>query len=772
MGDIGGSVKRSRQRQSVVSRHGGNLPPWKKLLFAAVAFGGFFVALEVVLAAFGVRPVLYSDDPYVGFAANIPLFVEQATPDGKVQMVTAPNKIGWFNKQSFPKKKASGAYRIFSVGGSTTHGRPYDDTVSFSGWLREFLPVADPSRNWEVINAGGVSYASYRVAALMEELAGYEPDLFLIYSGHNEFLERRTYRGLIEAPSFLPAAGGVLSRTRVYAAGLEAVRAASRLVERDSEESTELAPEVDEILARTVGPIDYTRDDEFRRQVIAHYRFNLNRMVDIAESAGAAVIFVIPASNLKDVSPFKSEHPDSFSTADLAQFDLLFKGAVEARAAAKPADALAALDDAARLDGRYADLHYQRGLALFDLRRFDEARGAFERALDEDICPLRILPEMKRIIAEVASARNVPLIDFASYIEGQSEHGITGADWFLDHVHLTKEGYREIALRLLDKMAGAQIVTFSPGWNEQALAAATQRVESRIDRVAQGKAFRNLARVFGWAGKSEEAARIAAKSIELLGDDPESYNVLGRRATQEGKTADAIRYFRQALAVNPDYADAHANLGNELLAQGELEDAMRHLRRAIELKPSLAEPHANLGLALAWQGKPDEALAEYRKAIGIDPRSPEAHNNLGAELTALGRPSEAEEHFRAALRTRPKYVDAHINLGLALNALNRGAEAIEHLREAIRLKPDSAEAHYNLGVALQLDEKLDEAVGHYNQALAIRPEYAQAHYNLAVALIAQDKSEEAIAHLSKALALEPSLVNDHPGIAELLKSGQ
>jgi hypothetical protein len=297
-------VKRPRNQPPFHWRSPSALPASKKFLFAAAAVAGFFVAFEMALAVIGVRPVLYRDDPYVGFAANIPLFVEQAAPDGTVQMVTAPNKIGWFNKQSFPNKKAPGTYRIFSVGGSTTHGRPYDDTVSFSGWLREFLPVADPSRHWEVINAGGVSYASYRVAALMEELARYEPDLFLVYSGHNEFLERRTYRGLIEVPSILPAAGGLLSHTRVYAAGRKVVRATANLLERTEAQPDELALEVEEILARTVGPIDYTRDEEFRRQVIAHYRFNLNRMVDIAESAAAAIIFVTPASNLKDVSPF------------------------------------------------------------------------------------------------------------------------------------------------------------------------------------------------------------------------------------------------------------------------------------------------------------------------------------------------------------------------------------------------------------------------------------------------------------------------------------
>jgi hypothetical protein len=172
----------------------------KKLLFAFVTVCGFFVLLEGLLGTIGVRPILYREDPFVGFASNVPLFVEEAAP-GATYMVTSPSKIRWFNKQRFLKKKPAGTYRIFTVGGSTTYGHPYEDPASFSGWLREFLPAADPSKQWEVINAGGISYASYRVSMVMEELARYEPDLFVIYSGQNEFLERRTYRGMTEAHS-------------------------------------------------------------------------------------------------------------------------------------------------------------------------------------------------------------------------------------------------------------------------------------------------------------------------------------------------------------------------------------------------------------------------------------------------------------------------------------------------------------------------------------------------------------------------------------------
>ena len=88
--------------------------------------------------------------------------------------------------------------------------------TSFCGWLRELLPVADPNQKWELINAGGISYASYRVAALTEELVEYEPDVLIVYCGQNEFLERRTYSGIIDMPESVRGLGAILSRTRIY----------------------------------------------------------------------------------------------------------------------------------------------------------------------------------------------------------------------------------------------------------------------------------------------------------------------------------------------------------------------------------------------------------------------------------------------------------------------------------------------------------------------------------------------------------------------------
>ena len=158
----------------------------KKILFSSLLLFGLALTTEVSLRVLGVGRAANFEDPFVGFDAKSPVFVSAEDSDG-MRLETAAGKQVWFNYQTFGRKKAGNTKRVFCLGGSTTFGRPFDDQTAFSGWLREILPLVDSSTQWEVINAGGVSYASYRVANVMEELCEYEPDLFVILTGHNEF---------------------------------------------------------------------------------------------------------------------------------------------------------------------------------------------------------------------------------------------------------------------------------------------------------------------------------------------------------------------------------------------------------------------------------------------------------------------------------------------------------------------------------------------------------------------------------------------------------
>jgi tetratricopeptide (TPR) repeat protein len=736
-------------------------PVWKQLLFTLITVVALFAAVEIVLVVVGVRPVLYDEDPYVGFSSYIPLFVEQTGPDGKTIMATAKNKLTFFNRQQFAANKPSGTYRIFCAGGSTTFGRPYDDVTSFCVWLRAMLPKADPSRKWELINVGGVSYASYRVAVLMEELVRYEPDLFIIYSGHNEFLERRTYGRIVNMPSAVRGLGAIMSRTRTYTVVKRAVDALGGPSSGTADERAYLPGEVETILENSLGPEEYHRDAELQRQVLNHYRYNLVRMVDIARSVGAKVVLVTPASNLRHCSPFKSEHRDELSDAKRKHWQSLFDHASETYAAGQWDEALKAVDEAITIDDRYAHAHYLRACVLWELERYDQGRTAFARAMDEDVCPLRALRPMLDIIIEVANERDVPVVDFAALVELESEHATPGENLFLDHVHPTIEGNRRLALALLEAMNKQGIVHFTSGWGDARIRQVTQDVENRLDSNAHGIALRDLSRLYRWAGKFEEGRKLGLRATQMVPTDAEAHLLVGANALELGRIDEAISHFRQALQIKPDYAEAHSNLGDALAKRSKFDEAISHYLQALQANPNYSHAYCNLGVAMSAKGRLEEAVTYFRRALRIKPDDADSHNGLGSVLVAQGRLNEAIDHFRRALQAKPDYVHAHCNLGYVLRSQGKLDEAITHFHQALQVKPDYVYAYCGLGATLQSQGKLDEAINCFHQALHIKPDCTEAHSNLGDALSEQGRLDEAISHYSQALQADPDYAHAH-----------
>ncbi len=268
------STPQSEPQTISPARH--ELSLWKKLAFAVLTVLGVLFTLELALWGCGVKPALYRRDPYAGFTPQVRHFqVEADSRSGELASLV-PSKRESFNDQRFPRHKPPGTYRIVCLGGSATYGRPFFDHTSFAGWLRALLPKANPSRNWEVINAGAISYASYRIKGLMAELAGFEPDLFIVYTGENEFLERRTYASVFETPGLLRNAAGLASRLRIATVTQRGLELAGLIKPIETIKSTGLHEEVVRIPVYAVGPEAYTRDETFKREVLSHYEAALS----------------------------------------------------------------------------------------------------------------------------------------------------------------------------------------------------------------------------------------------------------------------------------------------------------------------------------------------------------------------------------------------------------------------------------------------------------------------------------------------------------------
>ncbi|MEO8428339.1 MAG: tetratricopeptide repeat protein [Verrucomicrobiota bacterium] len=572
----------------------------KKVAFTAVAALLSLILLEGLLAIFGVRPELSVRDLYVGFSSRVPLFLEQVGADGRIFLATAKNRLAFFNSQQFPKEKPPGVYRIFSMGGSTTYGHPYNDATSFNGWLREFLAATAPERAWEAINAGAISYGSERVVRLMQELVHYKPDLFIVYCGHNEFLERQIHREITKVPRLVRELRGLAGRLRTTTVMKRALSPLLRSSGRNAAPATGLEDEPVTLLDNTLGPSAFTRDEEWREQTLRRYQDNLVRMIDIARSVGARIMFITPASNLREASPFKSEHRKGVSDVDRRRWHQLYDQARQDYAdSASPTNALAALDQAAAIDDLPASMHFVRGRVLEKLGRFPEAKASYERARDEDVCPLRALGRIRTILTRVAADRKVPLIDFEAFLEARSDHGTPGAAVFLDHVHPTIEGYRLLALEILKEMEAEKIV--HPSWEPGNIQRVTQSVIGRIDSKAHSLALMNLCKVLGWAGKREEAYRTGAQAAKLGPDIATVRYEAGLAAQLFNRTDEAIEHYRRAVTLNPTHAEAHCALAVVLEDRTQLMEAIAHYRLAVQYgSPKNAErDKANLSNALA-----------------------------------------------------------------------------------------------------------------------------------------------------------------------------
>jgi tetratricopeptide (TPR) repeat protein len=677
----------------------------RKIVMSMVVVVVFFLLLEGLLALFGVRAASYADDPYVGFSSTSPLFVESRVAGDAGEMATAENKLSLFNPQRFPVPKGD-VVRVFCVGGSTTFGRPYDDATSFCGWLRELLPVADPSRSWEVVNAGGVSYASYRVALLMEELIEYEPDIFVVYSGHNEFLERRTYPQIIAMPRAVRGLGSVASRTRIWTAMSTAVRQVSKRSSAPESNPDILEEEVTTLLDTAVGPSAYDRDDALAEKILQHYRFNLTRMVDIADSVGAETIFITPASNLRNSRPFKSEHRPDLSEEDRRTIEDHLARAQEAHAEGRLAESLAETSAAASLDPRHAQLAYLHGRILEESDDWAGARLAFERARDEDVCPLRAPGPVSGIAREVAVHNGALLVDFEVLADGWAEHGIPGDESFLDHVHPTISVHRRLAVAILETMADGHLLRLSPGWGDEAVAEVADRVEAGLDPQTHALALMKLSKVLGWAGKVQESYRLAAQAVELYPEDSRIQYNAGLTAHLVGRKDEAIARYRRAVELQPDADEPHGNLGVLLEESGRIDDAIHHFRMGIRFARTTETANRNsrnLARALMLSGYQDysrgefePALAKLTEAAEIVPGSPEILGRLGIAQLSAGMTGAAVATFESALAVRGDDAALMNRLALALALDGQTDRAASIYARATDLDPGVADFPDNL----------------------------------------------------------------------------
>ncbi len=86
---------------------------------------------------------------------------------------------------AFDEVKDARTFRIFILGGSAAQGYP-EEVFDFGRMLELMLDDAYAGADFEVINLGLAGARSEFVAQIAESCVNFEPDLMIVYTGHNE----------------------------------------------------------------------------------------------------------------------------------------------------------------------------------------------------------------------------------------------------------------------------------------------------------------------------------------------------------------------------------------------------------------------------------------------------------------------------------------------------------------------------------------------------------------------------------------------------------
>ncbi len=660
---------------------------WKRSIFTLVAVLLFFAVVEGILWIAGVDTLLSRRDPFQGFSSHLRVY---ELDESRSVYRTPPRAVAHsFHYQQFKAEKPENGFRIFVLGGSSAQGFPWGGQFAFARWLGDALRASWPDREFEVINAAAMSYGSHRLRILARELLDYDPDVLVIYGGHNEFVERRFYSDFIDRSDELDFARSLLYRSRLYAAMADLYRDTAvegRSIDAESATTGRLLG----LDVEREYSVDVARAE--RAEVQRDFEDNLRAILDLARDRQVTVILCTVASNVREWPPNRSHFDEGL---DFTQRSEVTRLLAEARVLLERNEARGALSTLRRAEDAapsYAEVHFLMGRAHELLGHWEDARASYVRARDEDAQPSRVTSTLNETVRRLAAERGVVLVDLERSFELASAHGLVGFNLLEDYVHPKREGHlliaRELWTTLHERGMLGEPSAPDPSQFDLAIAAAAGSGDTTADELNPSWLF-NLAVVLEKQGLTDQAIQKYRACVSLDPNYYVAYFNLGRLFFRQGRYAEAAAMYGTALEVRPDYVRGMVGLGESLRRTDRLADAERVLRRAVELDPRSAEAWGSLGGVLSQLGRQVEAETAFRTALGIDPGDAGARTDLGFTLLFQSRFAQAEAEFRASLAQRPD--DLRARNGLAAVLTERGSldEAERIFLENLSIEPDN-----------------------------------------------------------------------------------
>lgn len=585
----------------------------------------FFIFLEVVLRIFE-------------YDGNQKLFIEAPDEYSDYMMLNPQvNRRYFFHQKTIPttrndiflKHKPDNGYRIFVMGGSTTAGYPFSYNLMFSRIIHLYLKKIFPEKRIEVINTATSAINSYTLLDFTDEILEYEPDLILIYAGHNEYYGALGVASA-ETVARYPALTRLYLKLKDYKTFLLIRDALGWIRSLGSEKNAQPSAT---LMERLVSEQTIPYKSDLFEAGVRQFRNNMQDIVEKIQDAGVPLVLSELVSNVSGIPPFVPVENRDFPTAD----------------------------------------------SLFRLARKLEQQGDFAQAkknyyLAKDLDGLRFRApeEMNSIIHQLSIKNNLPVVPMKRYFEKASPHGIPGNSLFMEHLHPNIRGYFIMAQGFLETMKKNELI------------AKTWRTKLREfpDRIRQEWGYTELDSLYGdlririlkggWPFKPK-----AAPNKMLTGYSPKTemeklvYKIwadekfgiehghafLASRYEKEKKYKAALREYKALMYLTPFNASAYIHTADMLIKMKRFNEALPLLSESLHLYETT---YANkwIGQILLERQQVKAALPFLKKAAEKNPQDIQTLYNLSGAYALSGAFAKADSCLRILERKQPNFPGA------------------------------------------------------------------------------------------------------------------
>jgi tetratricopeptide (TPR) repeat protein len=347
--------------------------------------------------------------------------------------------------------------------------------------------------------------------------------------------------------------------------------------------------------------------------------------------------------------------------------------------------------------------HFNLGLALYKLERFDEAQNILVKCLE-------LNPGDAKAHNQVDGPANQILGTIYYNTARDDRRAIEAFQRSLKYLPNDPDTFYALGLayqRQKDFPA--------------ALKAFDQSVKNGRSQDAELHYQRGV--VLAALGREPEAAAAFQEALKYKPEMVPALEELALAYHRQEKDDEAAPLLQRLLKLEPENFNANYLLGLYYYHRKMYSEMVAAYLKVVAAKPDLADAHYNLGMAYYYQTKYEPAVEELKKSVALNPRDAEAYNLLGQAQTAAidnylhqGSTYLAQERFGAAI--------AELQKVFVLDPNNPRARAL--VDDAQRLTREAYASHIRQADSFYGRDRLEDAYNEYDLALALNPDSAEA----------------------------------------------